>query len=169
MRTLSKILIGLVLAAIAVAVLLAFTGVFIARTFHVTETGSGHAKTVVVNSPMGAMTIHARDALKPESIGIPVYPGATQDSDNGGADFELDSGDVHRDMSVHGASFSTSDSLEQVRDFYHQKFPSWNIKLENDSVKIETHEGFGIRVISMHRDGDRTRIGVASFGPSAAN
>ncbi len=83
--------------------MLGIAGVFIARTIHVHETGTGENKTVSIDTPLGRVRVNASDQLDPAQAGIPVYPGASKNNDKGGANFEIDSGDLHKDFSVSGA------------------------------------------------------------------
>ncbi len=169
MSTLLKVFLGIAIVVAGTIVMLVAAGFFFARNVHVRESGSGDKKTVNIETPFGHVTVHKDDQLDPTQLGIPIYPGASKGSDRGGADFEIDSGTLHKDVTAAGATYFTSDSPEKVRDFYREKFPSWNSKWNNDEFEIEAKGDGRLRSIGVKREGDRTRIAVASVGPPAAN
>lgn len=169
MNTFLKVILGIVIIGVASVVLLVFVLRGVARNVHVQETGAEGQKTVKVDTPFGNFKVHENDQLDPEHVGIPVYPGATRSKDRGGAQFQFDMGDLHKDYTVAGAVYYTGDSAEKVRDFYRQKFPSWKMKWLNDEYQIETHEDEGMKSVSVKQTDGHTRIAVASAGPPAAN
>lgn len=116
---------------------------------------------------MGDIRVDARDHLNPEAVGIPVYPGATKDKDNTGGAF-VDIGD--NQFSVSAASFETSDSAQQVRDFYHQQLPHWIFTQKSgDKTEIEmSKEGYK-RIVAIEERHGRTHIGIVSFGKPGVN
>ena len=144
-------------------------GVFFVRKIHVTETGQGDKKIVSIDTPMGHVTVHQNHHLDPESIGVPIYPGSVPSKKQEGADFQFDAGDLHRDWTVSAATYLTSDSPEKVESFYKEKFPSWNQKWANGNLHLDTRQNGQMRSISVTREGDQTRIGVASAGAPAGN
>jgi hypothetical protein len=169
MSTLAKVILGVVIVCVGSVVMLTVAGVFIARNVRVKEVATGKGKTVAIETPFGAMKVHENHALDPETAGIPIYPGAERDSDHGGAEFEIDAGDLHKDVTVSGASYWTNDDVDKVREFYRDKFPDWHQKWENGEFHIETKEDGRVRTIQIKRENGRTRIAVASIGPPAGN
>ena len=79
-----------------------------------------------VETPAGNLHLDARDNFNPESVGVPVYPGARRSlDDSAGAILGLDwDGISPKEMSLVAARFTTSDSPEQVRDFYRARLPA---------------------------------------------
>jgi hypothetical protein len=125
-----------------------------------------------IETPLGSIGVDARDKLNPESVGIPVYPGARRETDNSGGafvDFDWD-GMRHKQLSVVGASFTTSDSAQQVREFYHTKLPHWIFTQKHDgNCSIEfSKEGYK-RIVAIEQRGGRTHIGVVSIGEGGVN
>lgn len=169
MPTIAKVLLTIGIVFAATILLLAVAGVFIARSIHVQESGGGDRKTVSIETPFGNMTVHGDKQLNPESVGIPLYPGAERSKDRGGADFQIDAGGLHKDVTVAVAVYNTGDAPERVEEFYQRKFPSWSTRWEREGWRIEDKEGPTIRTIAVKREGDHTRIAVASFGAPASN
>jgi hypothetical protein len=169
MATFLKVILGIVIISVAAAVLLVIALREFAKTVHVQESGSEGQKTVNVETPFGHIQVHENDKFNPAAVGIPVYPGAVRTKENGGASFQFDAGDVHKDFTITGAKYITDDSPEKVRDFYEQKFPSWNLHSEHDGYNMERKEDGGFRAISIKREDGHTTIGVASGGPPASN
>ena len=180
MTTGLKITLTILIVVAGVVVMLGVAGLLIVRQIHVKETGAGNQKTVNVETPFGNVSVHPRKDLDPSSIGIPVYPGATRSDDRGGADFQFDAGDYHKEVDVAGAVYSTDDSVDKVREYYEQKFPDWkqahggsdvivNGSHYNGGWHLETHDGNRVRSISVNSSDGHTRIAVASLGPPASN
>jgi len=117
------------------------------------------------------MKIQPHQRLDPKAVGIPVYPGAVrEDRDSNGASFEFDFDSSHKEFTVMGAEYSTSDSIDRVRAFYHQELPHWIIsKARHGRFKMEyTENGYKRFVVLTERHG-RTHIGLASVGEPASN
>jgi hypothetical protein len=172
------ILMGLLaLAAVAVACLV-LVGLYVARNVRVEvarnvreNVGNRASETVLLDTPVGSMKIQPHQRLDPKAMGIPVYPGAVrEDRDTNGASFEFDFNSSHKEFTVIGAEYSTSDSLDRVRNFYHQELPNWIIsQSRRGHFKIEyTEDGYKRFVVLSERHG-RTRIGLASVGEPASN
>jgi hypothetical protein len=149
--------------------MLGIAGFFIARSIHVHETGTGDKKTVSIDTPLGNVKVNASDRLDPQQVGIPLYPGSAKDSHRGGANVEVDSGNLHKDYSVSGADYYTPDPPEKVRDFYQRKLPDWTDKWQNTEFHMETKREGRIQSIVIKPENDGTHIGVASIGEPAAN
>jgi hypothetical protein len=134
---------------------------------HVDHTSTARGAKTRIETPLGAIGVEAREGLNPESVGVPVYPGATRDRDNAGGAF-VDIGD--QQFSVVGASFTTSDSARQVRDFYHERLPHWIFTRKNgEETHIEmSNEGYK-RIVAIEERHGRTHIGIVSFGKPGVN
>ncbi len=170
MNTAVKVVIVIALIVVGTVAMLGVAGVLIARHIRVQETGTSDKKTVNIDTPFGHMSVHENKKLNPEQVGIPIYPGASRATDQGGADFQFDAGELHKDVTIAGAVYTTDDPPEKVRDFYSQKFPGWkHTWTSGGDFNIEAHVDGNIRSISIKRDSDHTRIAVASVGPPAAN
>jgi hypothetical protein len=126
-----------------------------------------------VETPLGDVSIEARDGLNPETVGVPVYPGAVRENrkNNGGVTFDIQNikGD-HRGLSVVAAEYSTSDSPEQVREFYRAHLPHWIFtEKHGHGLSVEYSDGGYKRIIAINERGNRTYIGIASVGQSGVN
>jgi hypothetical protein len=165
------VLMGLVaLAAIGFACLVLF-GLYVAHNVRVEHTRNGSSETVLLDTPVGSMKVRPHQRLDPKSVGIPVYPGAVrEDRETNAASFEFDFDSRHKEFTVMGAEYSTSDSLDRVRAFYHQELPHWIIsKSRHNRLQMEYSEnGYKRFVVLTERHG-RTRIGLASMGEPASN
>jgi hypothetical protein len=171
---------GGVLAGVLVAVLilgaLAVVGVFMAGMYfaeniHVEKKAGARGDTVRVDTPIGSMRVQAHQKLDPKLIGVPVYPGAIrEDEHGGGASFEFDFDSTHKEFSVMGAEYSTDDSIDKVKEFYHRELPHWIIsKSRHGRVQMEYTEDGYKRIVAIHEQDGRTRIGLASVGEPASN
>jgi hypothetical protein len=181
MTTGLKVVLSILIAIAGVVVMLGIAGVLIVRQIHVKESGTGDQKSVNIETPLGNMAVKPRKDLDPSSVGIPVYPGATRSDDRGGAEFQFDAGDFHKEFDVAGALYYTADPVDKVRQYYEQKFPDWkvnsgagsNVNINgtqyNNGWHLETHDGNRVRTISVNSSEGRTRIAVASLGPPASN
>ncbi len=160
----------LILAALAVVgVFLA--GVYVADNIHVEKTRSDKGDTVQVDTPIGSMRVQEHKKLDPKLIGVPVYPNAIREDDDNHAasvDFTFDSG--HKEFTVLAADYSTADSVDRVKEFYHHELPHWMItERRNGHVHMEYTEDGYKRIVVISEKHGRTWIGLASMGEPASN
>ncbi|HUJ23905.1 MAG TPA: hypothetical protein VLX58_20360 [Bryobacteraceae bacterium] len=160
----------LILAALAVVGAF-LAGMYLADNIHVEKRRGANGETVKVETPIGSMRVQEHRRLDPKLIGVPVYPGATREDDQGKAasvDFSIDS--AHKEFTLLAAAYSTSDSFDRVKEFYHRELPHWIIsQRSHGSLHMEySEDGFKRIVAITERDG-RTRIALASVGEAAAN
>ena len=165
------ILMGLVaFVAVGIACLVLF-GLYVAHNVRVEHTRNGSNETVLLDTPVGSMKVRPHQRLDPKSVGIPVYPGAVrEDRDTNGTSFEFDFDSRHKEFTVMGAAYSTSDSLDRVRAFYRQELPHWIIsKSRRNRLQMEYSENGYKRFVVLSERHGRTRIGLASLGEPASN
>lgn len=174
-------IIGVFATGLFIAVTALIVGsIFIANNVRLQHRDTADGARVRVETPFGDVNIDARDNLKPESVGIPVYPGAfrehrghdgSYDNNGGGVMFDFDSKDGGRkQFSVVTAEYYTNDSAAQVREFYHERLPHWIFSQRlGDDMKIEFSEGGYKRIIGIHERGGTTHIGIAALGEPAVN
>jgi hypothetical protein len=160
----------LILSALAVVgVFLA--GVYVADNIHVEKTHNSKGETVQVDTPIGSMRVQQHKKLDPKLIGVPVYPDAIpEDEDHHAAsvDFSFDSG--HKEFTVLAADYSTTDSVDQVKQFYHRELPHWMItEKRSGGVHMEYTEDGYKRIVVISEKHGRTWIGLASVGEPASN
>jgi hypothetical protein len=160
----------LILAALAVVgVFLA--GMYVAENIHVEKTRSDKGDTVQVDTPIGSMRVQEHKKLDPKLIGVPVYPNAIREDDDNHAasvDFSFDSG--HKEFTILAANYSTADSIDQVKQFYHHELPHWMItERRTGRVHMEYTEDGYKRIIVISEKNGKTWIGLASMGEPASN
>jgi len=165
-----------VLAAFLILAAMAVVGVFVAGMYvadniHVEKTRTAKGETVQVDTPIGSMRVQEHRKLDPKLIGVPVYPNANrEDEDNHGAsvDFSFDSG--HKEFSLLAAEYSTDDSLDKVKEFYHRELPHWMItQRHGGGVHMEYTEDGYKRIVAITEKHGRTHIALASVGEPASN
>ena len=157
-KLLVTLLIGLTLCLLA-----AF---YIAQNVHVTARDSVHGGSLHIETPAGSMQVH-ENGFPPESVGIPVYPGAVR-MGKGAPAFEFES--EGNAFSYVVAEYETPDSLGEVRQFYRQRSPHWIFSNEEDRETRAEYSSQGYkRIIVLHRENGRTHIVLASTGEAAAN
>jgi hypothetical protein len=159
----------LILGALAVVGVF-MAGIYFADNIHVEKIRSEKGDTVRVETPVGSLRVQAHKRLDPKLIGVPVYPGAIRQDDNHAAsvDFSFDS--THKEFTLLAAEYSTDDSIDKVKEFYHHALPHWIISQKHDSnMHMEyTEDGYKRIIAITERDG-RTHIGLASMGEPASN
>jgi hypothetical protein len=166
-------ILGFLLGGIALTIVVVVViGIVIANSVKVQTHETDKGGSVRIQTPLGDMNIDARDSLKPETIGVPIYPGATRENGNHGGvtfDFSSENG-VSKNISVVAASYSTDDSPDQVREFYRSHLPNWTVT-QHHGNKIEFHfsEGGYKRIIGIDDRHGKTHIGIASFGEPGVN
>jgi hypothetical protein len=156
----------------ALAVLGVFmAGIYLADNIHVQKTRGAHGDIVRVETPIGSMRVRGSERLDPKTIGVPVYPGAIrEDEHGGGASFEFDFDSTHKEFSVLAAEYSTADSIDKVKEFYHLQLPHWIVsKSRHANWQMEYTEDGYKRFVAIHEQDGRTRIGLASVGEPASN
>ncbi len=121
---------GGIIAVFVVGLLIAVSALILSAVFVASNVRLQHRDTIEgsrvrVETPFGDVNVDARDTLKPESAGMPVYPGAYREhGDDGGVVLDFDSKDGRqKQFSVVAAQYSTTDSADEVRDFYRSHLP----------------------------------------------
>jgi len=159
----------LILAALAVVGIF-MAGMYVADNIHVEKTRSAKGETVQVDTPIGSMRLQEHKKLDPKAIGVPVYPNAVRNDENHAAsvDFSFDSG--HKGFTVLAAEYTTDDSLDKVKEFYHQELPHWMITQRyNGGVHMEYTEDGYRRIVAITEKHGQTHIALASVGEPASN
>ena len=159
----------LILAALAVAGVF-MAGIYVADNIHVEKTRNAKGETVQVDTPIGSLRVQEDKKLDPKLIGVPVYPNAIRSDNNHAAsvDFSFDSG--HKEFTVIAADYTTDDSIEKVKEFYHHELPHWMIAQgHNGGVHMEYTEDGYKRIIAITEKNGHTHIALASVGEPASN
>jgi len=158
----------LLLGTLGIAALVAM-GLFVAD--HVSFTAYATPGGTTVETPFGTVRVRDHDRLDPKLLGVPIYPGAVRVHDSHNfASFHFDFGDVHKAFAISAAEYRTSDSVDQVTDFYRDQLPHWLIsQKENGCMQLSfTRHGYR-RFVAIHEDDGETRIALASVGEPASN
>jgi len=129
-------------------------------------------KEVSINTPVGSIEVH--HDVDQDSLGLPIYPGATPVKDKDSASVNLGFGG-EAGVQVLVAKFETSDSLERVRAFYKEHLGSEVTKLTDQgwegktTFEIKTHNLE--KVVALEGGGSRTLIKLVrvSFGKNEGN
>ena len=159
----------LILAALAVLGVF-MAGMYLADNIHVEKRKNAKGETVQVETPIGTMRVQQYQKLDPKLIGVPVYPGAVREDSNGAASFDFSFDSAHKEFTVLAAEYSTNDSVEKVREYYHRELPHWMISERlRGGVKMEYTEDGYKRIIVIHEQDGQTRVGLATVGEPAAN
>ncbi len=88
-----------------------------------TVTTNDDNTSTTVKTSEGSMSVGG-NAVDPNKLGAPVYPGATQAEGAGGISFST------ADQTSDTASFTSADPFETVYDFYRSKMPAGSEKLK---------------------------------------
>ena len=146
--------------------------IFIASSVRVQHQDTAEGSRVRVETPFGGVKIDGRESLKPESAGIPVYPGAFREHGNDSGvvlDFESMDGS-QKQVSVVAAQYSTTDSPDDVRNFYRSHLPNWIVtQRRGHGVRLELSEGGYRRIVAIEDRRGRTHIGIVAVGEPAVN
>ena len=159
----------LILAALAVVGVF-MAGMYLADNIQVHKTRNAKGETVQVDTPIGSMRVQEHKRLDPKVIGVPVYPGAVREDDNGAASIDFSYDSNHKEFTILAAEYSTDDSIDKVKAFYHRELPHWIISQKhNGGLQMEYTEDGYKRIVAIHEQDGKTRIGLASLGEPAAN
>jgi hypothetical protein len=166
-------IIAVFVAGVFIAVSALVVGaIVIASNVRLQHRDTAEGSRVRVETPFGDVNIDARDNLKPESAGIPVYPGAYREhGDDGGVVLDFDSKEGRqKQFSVVAAQYSTNDTANDVREFYRSHLPNWTLTQRNGhGTKIELSEGGYRRIVAIEERRGRTHIGIVAIGEPAVN
>jgi zinc-ribbon domain len=140
-----------VIGIIAIAAI-GFVGYRIAKNAHVTQDGK-HTK---IETPMGSMESTTDPDQAAHDLGIDIYPGAQVQKD--GASSTSIGG-----MKTVAAKFESSDSLDNVCNFYKSKFPSAMVTTaDKNRCAIVSRDGQNMITINAEAAGDKTNIQITS-------
>lgn len=161
-------IIGTLLVTLLIGLTLCLLAAFyIAQNVHVTTRDTARGGSVHIETPAGSMRVQ-ENGFPPESVGIPVYPGAVR-MGKGAPAFEFESEAGHG-FSYVMAEYETPDSVDEVRDFYRKRSPHWIFSNDdNGQARAESSVDGYKRIIVLHRENGRTYIVLASTGEAAAN
>jgi hypothetical protein len=168
---------GGIIAVFAVGVFIAvsaliLSAIFIASNVRLQHKDTAEGSRVRVETPFGDVNIDARDTLRPETAGMPVYPGAYREhGDDGGVVLDFDAKDGRqKQFSIVAAQYSTTDSPDEVRNFYRGHLPNWVVsERSGHGVKFELAQGGYRRIVAIEDRHGRTHIGIVAIGDPDLN
>lgn len=168
------VLFGLLISALVAVCLLAVLGIYIASHVQVVTHGHGDAADVSIDLPGGHFSVRAHDSRGAAVAGVPIYPGARPDTDNSGGsavvEWSSNRDGREKGIAVEASSLITSDSVQQVADYYRRQLPNWMFESRrNGEFHMELREGGYKRIIEIDDQHGRTHIGVATVGEPASN
>ena len=148
-------------------VLLVVGGIFFVHTIKVHESGAGN--DVRVETPFGSVHVSQNQGGRPETAGMPLYPGAKplKNRENAVVDFSSSLGDS--DLHIVAGRWETSDPIDKVEKYYEDKFPDMSVIQHTGRVEMHSVNGKGKRVIVLYDRGSSTEISLASVGEPKAN
>jgi hypothetical protein len=131
---------------------LAIIGVHIARRTHITQDGN----RVKIESPVGSVDTNKDPEQIAHDLGVEVYPGAQPEA-NGSATATF--GGFH----TAAATFTSSDPVEKVCDFYRSKFPNAtsSTSSQNHCAIVSGDKGNFVSV-NVESDGGSTKIQLST-------
>jgi len=132
-NALKVVLITLGVLFILVMVSLIVIGIFVRRALDNVSVKSGpnNQAEVAVNLPGGKLNISAKGEISEEKLGVPIYPNAKLAAGTGSV--SVSGGDEKSSGSFSTATLTTTDSFDQVVDFYKDK-------LGGEAKVVETNE-----------------------------
>jgi hypothetical protein len=161
------ILMTLIVGFVCLAALVS-TGLYVAENVRVTARDFGGETKV--ETPFGNLRVRDHDRSEPRHMGLPIYPGAVREHGSHNlASLNLDFGGAHKSLAF-TAAYRTSDSIQQVTDYYKNELPHWLIsQSHNGCLQLSFTKGGYKRFVALsERDGE-TRIALASVGEPASN
>lgn len=151
------------LAAIVTAFLVGAVALWaIAKNSTITETQTKSGKAIHVHTPIGNIDSEpqGKDKLDPRLGKLPVYPGAMPGNPASvqtvtRVDFN------HGVLQEISSDYWTSDSIDDVWQFYRRQLPEWPRNLDESRGRELIHpEPDGVRLIRVTRRNDRTIIEI---------
>lgn len=151
----------IILIVIAAVVLLGIVGsivtfVFVGKKLHdakVSIMEKGGEATVV--TPMG--TVHTtKDPSKiAEDLGVDIYPGAKA----------IEGGNEVQTMGMHTVTgiFETSDPVEKVGEFYHQRYPKGIYSQSDREVSLVSGNKGAMITVTAQAEGGKTKLTIVNM------
>jgi hypothetical protein len=160
------ILAWLALCFVLVIGLVVVGGVFFVHSVRVHERNGNE---VQVETPFGSVHVKHNTTDRPESAGIPLYPGArpTKHRENASVDLSGLFGD--QGLHIVAGKWFTEDPIEKVQKYYQGQFPDMSVIQHENKVEMHSVEHKGKRVIVLCSMNGGTEIALASVGEPKAN
>jgi len=159
------ILVWLLVTLLVGAAIVVGAVVFVAHNVRVHESRND----VQVDTPLGSIHVQHNGSGRPESAGMPLYPGAkpVNDGENASVDLSAIFGD--KDLKIVAGKWETPDPIDKVQKFYEGKFPGISIIQHPGKVEMHSIDGHSKKIIALRDRGGSTEIALASVGEPKAN
>ena len=118
------------------------------------EQGGGGKKDVSIKTPLGSLEV--KQEVNEASLGLPIYPGATHVKEHDSGTVNIDIADEAK-VRILAAKFETSDPVEKVRAFYHDR-------LGDQVTKFTEKDGEGKTVFEIKHDKQDKVVALKSSG-----
>ena len=142
---------------------------YLSNALHVQVAHEGNKKEVSIKTPVGSMEVH-KD-VDEASLGLPIYPGATRIKEKGSATVNFDIMDEAK-FQILAGKFETSDSVDKVRAFYHDRLGDQVTKFkqrdEEGKTVFEIKHDKQDQIVALKRYGDKTVIELVRVGEESA-
>jgi hypothetical protein len=145
---------------------------YLSSALHVQVAQKGDNKEVSIKTPMGSLEVH-KD-VDEASLGLPIYPGATRIKEHGSATVNIDIAE-EAGVRVLAGRFETSDAVDKVRTFYHDRLGDQVTKYQEKNAEgktvFEIKHDKQDKVVALKNYGDKTVIELVriSEGSREAN
>jgi hypothetical protein len=136
------------------------------------DQAGGGKKEVSIKTPLGSLEVNTD--VNETSLGLPIYPGATRLKEHDSATVNIDIASEAK-VRILAGKFETSDSIEKVRAFYHDRLGDQVTKYkerdEEGKTVFEIKHDKQDKVVALETTGDRTIIELVnvSEGRGEAN
>jgi hypothetical protein len=137
----------------------------------VQDAGAGK-KEVTIRTPVGSLEV--KKEVNEASLGLPIYPGAVQTKDEGGASVNLEFPNKEN-VRVLAGRFETPDARQNVTDFYRQRLgievTKYTERSPEGKTVFELKSQGQEKIVAIRDQGDRTIIELVriTHGPSEIN
>ncbi|HVP42518.1 MAG TPA: zinc ribbon domain-containing protein [Terriglobales bacterium] len=151
----------IVLIVVAGVILLSVVGsvatmIFVGKRLHDAKVSiREHGGEATVETPMGTVHTTKDPAKIAENLGVDIYPGAK--AIEGGSEVQT------MGMRTVTGIFETSDPVDKVGDFYHEKYPKGIYTATDRETSIITGSQGSMVTIHIKDDGGKTKLTIVNM------
>jgi hypothetical protein len=146
---------------------------FLSNAVHVqVDQQGGGKKELSIKTPLGSLEV--KPEVKEANLGLPIYPGSTRVKEHDSATVNINIADETK-VRVLASKFQTSDSLDKVTAFYHDRLggqvTKFKEKDEEGKTVFEIKQDQQEKIVALKSTGDKTVIELVrlSEGKQDAN
>jgi hypothetical protein len=169
----SSNLLAIVLLSVALIIVACALAVWVGLRFiahnvqvHMSQ-DSGEQKEVSIKTPFGGIEVNKAKDVSEAALGLPIYPGSSRIKDSDSASVNIGLPD-DQSVRILAAKFRTADSLEKVKNFYHDRLSSqvtkYREKDDEGKTVFEIKRGDIEKVVALKTEDDGTRIELVCVG-----